>query len=460
MPVPALPQRLEGKELPMNQTFMKEKKILPLVISMSLPMVISMAVNALYNIVDSFFVAKISENAMTALSLVFPVQNLVASIAVGFGVGMNARIAFCLGAEDQAQADRATATGMLLSFVHGLILTLLCLLVMPWFLSLYTQDAQTLHMGLAYANRVFLFSIVIMLGVALEKIFQAVGRMKVSMVSMLAGLVVNIILDPLMIFGLGPFPRMGIEGAAYATGIGQSVTLLVYLLFCVFRPLPLSFRWKNITLNPLLLQKLYAVGIPASLNMALPSVLISSLNGILAGFSEKYVLVLGAYYKLQTFIYLTANGIVQGTRPLISFNYGAGEKDRVETIFRTALGLTIGVMAVGLLLSLAIPQQLIGLFTGNEETIRIGVKALRIISIGFLASAVSVTCCGALEALEKGIPSLLVSLSRYVLLILPTAFLFSRLLGAEGVFYAFPLTEIGSAVFSYWIYRRIWGSHR
>ncbi len=444
----------------MNQTFMKEKKILPLVISMSLPMVISMAVNALYNIVDSFFVAKISENAMTALSLVFPVQNLVASIAVGFGVGMNARIAFCLGAEDQAQADRATATGMLLSFVHGLILTLLCLLVMPWFLSLYTQDAQTLHMGLAYANRVFLFSIVIMLGVALEKIFQAVGRMKVSMVSMLAGLVVNIILDPLMIFGLGPFPRMGIEGAAYATGIGQSVTLLVYLLFCIFRPLPLSFRWKNITLNPLLLQKLYAVGIPASLNMALPSVLISSLNGILAGFSEKYVLVLGAYYKLQTFIYLTANGIVQGTRPLISFNYGAGEKDRVETIFRTALGLTIGVMAVGLLLSLAIPQQLIGLFTGNEETIRIGVKALRIISIGFLASAVSVTCCGALEALEKGIPSLLVSLSRYVLLILPTAFLFSRLLGAEGVFYAFPLTEIGSAVFSYWIYRRIWGSHR
>lgn len=444
----------------MNQTFMKEKKILPLVISMSLPMVISMAVNALYNIVDSFFVAKISENAMTALSLVFPVQNLVASIAVGFGVGMNARIAFCLGAEDQAQADRATATGMLLSFVHGLVLTLLCLLVMPWFLSLYTQDAQTLHMGLAYANRVFLFSVVIMLGVALEKIFQAVGRMKVSMVSMLAGLVVNIILDPLMIFGLGPFPKMGIEGAAYATGIGQSVTLLVYLLFCVFRPLPLSFSLKNITLNGMLLQKLYAVGIPASLNMALPSVLISSLNGILAGFSEKYVLVLGAYYKLQTFIYLTANGIVQGTRPLISFNYGAGEKDRVETIFRTALGLTVGVMAVGLLLSLTIPQQLIGLFTANEETIRIGVKALRIISIGFLASAVSVTCCGALEALEKGIPSLLVSLSRYVLLILPAAFLFSRLLGAEGVFYAFPLTEIGSAVFSYWIYRRIWGSHR
>lgn len=444
------------KEPYMDQTFMKEKKILPLVVSMALPMVISMAVNSLYNIVDSFFVAKISENAMTALSLVFPMQNLVNSIAVGFGVGMNARIAFCLGAKDSAQADRATATGMLLSFVHGLLLTLLCLLLAPWFLSLYARDAQTLSMGLAYANRVFLFSIVIMLEVALEKVFQAVGRMKVSMVSMLSGLIANIVLDPLMIFGLGPFPRMGIAGAAYATGIGQCVTLLVYLLFCLFRPLPVSFRLRNISLRPALLQKLYAVGIPASLNMALPSVLISALNGILSGFSEKYVLVLGAYYKLQTFIYLTANGIVQGTRPLISFNYGAGEKARVEQIFRTALGLTAGVMAVGLLLSLAIPRQLMGLFTSSEETLQIGVKALRVISTGFLASAVSVTCCGALEALEKGIPSLLVSLSRYVLLILPAAFLFSRLLGAEGVFYAFPLTEIGSALFSYWLYRRLW----
>ena len=438
----------------MDQNFMKEMKILPLVISMSLPMVISMAVNSLYNIVDSYFVAKISEDAMTALSLVYPVQNLVASVAVGFGIGMNARIAFCLGAEDKSQAAQAATTGMLLSFIHGIVLMALCILGIPCFLSLYTKNENVIAMGLTYANRALLFSVVIMLGISLEKIFQAVGRMKVSMISMMCGFIANIVLDPLMIFGIGPFPKMGMAGAAYATGIGQSITLLVYLLFCFFRPLPISFGKEKISFNRELLKKLYAVGIPASLNMALPSLLISSLNGILAGFSEKYVLVLGAYYKLQTFIYLSANGIIQGIRPLIRFNYGAGERKRVQQIFQTTLCLTAGVMALGLTLSFLIPGQMIGLFTENEETIRIGVKALRIISLGFIVSAVSVTCCGALEALGKGMDSLVISLSRYAVIMIPAAFLFSRIMGAEGVFYAFPVTETVTAVAAFWIYRR------
>lgn len=437
----------------MNQDFMKEKKILPLVISMSLPMVISMAVNSLYNIVDSYFVAKISEDAMTALSLVYPVQNLMTAIAVGFGIGMNARIAFCLGAGDKKQADQAATTGMLLSFIHGVALMVICMLGMPWFLSLYTKNEKVIEMGLAYANRAFLFSVIIMLGISLEKIFQAVGRMKVSMISMMCGFITNILLDPMMIFGFGPFPKMGMAGAAYATGIGQSVTLVVYLLFCFFRPLPISFEKKKISFDRELLKKLYAVGIPASLNMALPSLLISSLNGILAGFSEKYVLVLGAYYKLQTFIYLSANGIIQGIRPLISFNYGAAETKRVQQIFRTALCLTGGVMAVGMLLSFLLPGQMIGLFTASEETIQIGIRALHVISFGFIVSAVSVTCCGTLEALGEGMASLLISLSRYVVVIIPAAYLLSRMLGAEGVFFAFPVAETVTAVIAFWIYR-------
>lgn len=433
---------------------MKEKKILPLVISMALPMVLSMAVNSLYNIVDSYFVARISENAMTALSLVYPVQNLMTAIAVGFGIGMNARIAFCLGAQDQKHADQAAATGMVLSIIHGLILMVICLLGMPKFLSLFTDNEEILSMGLTYANRAFLFSVIIMLGISLEKVFQAVGRMKVSMISMMCGFIANIILDPLMIFGIGPFPEMGMAGAAYATGIGQFITLLVYVVFCIFRPLPVSFARENIVWNRVLLQKLYAVGIPASLNMALPSLLISSLNGILSAFSGTYVLVLGAYYKLQTFIYLSANGIIQGIRPLISFNYGAGEKKRVQQIFGTTLALTAGVMAVGTLLSFLIPGQMIGLFTENQETIQIGIKALHIISLGFIVSAVSVTCCGALEALGKGMASLLISLSRYAVIIIPAAFLFSRLYGAEGVFAAFPVTELLTAVFAWIVYKR------
>ena len=432
----------------MDQNFMKEKKILPLVISMSLPMVISMAVNSLYNIVDSYFVAKISENAMTALSLVYPVQNLMTAIAVGFGVGMNARVAFCLGAGDKKQADQTAVTGLLLGILHGAALG------MPKFLSLFTDNEEIIRMGLVYANRAFLFSVIIMLGISMEKIFQAAGRMKVSMISMMCGFIANIVLDPLMIFGIGPFPQMGMAGAAYATGIGQTITLLVYILFHMFRPLPVSFGTKNISFNRELMQKLYAVGIPASLNMALPSLLISSLNGILSMFSETYVLVLGAYYKLQTFIYLSANGIIQGIRPLVSFNYGAGERKRVEQIFRTALYLTVGVMAVGMLLSFLIPGQMIGLFTSNPETIKIGMMALHIISLGFIVSAVSVTCSGTLEGLGMGMASLMISLSRYVVVIIPTAFLLSRVWGADGVFYAFPVTELATAVFAFVIYRK------
>ena len=440
----------------MNQNFMKEKRILPLVISMALPMVLSMAVNSLYNIVDSYFVAKINENAMTALSLVYPVQNLMTAIAVGFGIGMNARIAFCLGAQDQKQADQAAATGMVLSIIHGLILMVICLLGMPKFLSLFTDNEEILSMGLTYANRAFLFSVIIMLGISLEKVFQAVGRMKVSMISMMCGFIANIILDPLMIFGIGPFPQMGMAGAAYATGIGQFITLLVYVVFCIFRPLPVSFARENIVWNRALLQKLYAVGIPASLNMALPSLLISSLNGILSAFSGTYVLVLGAYYKLQTFIYLPSNGIIQGIRPLIGYNYGAGERKRVEQIYRLTLELTAGIMAAGTALCWLIPGGLIGLFTENPETITIGITALHIISLGFILSAVSVTSSGALEALGQGMASLVISVMRYVAVIIPAAFVLSRLIGVTGVWWAFVCTESVTAMVAYVLYHRVW----
>lgn len=439
----------------MDNNFMREKKILPLVISMSLPMVVSMAVNSLYNIVDSYFVAKISEDAMTALSLVYPVQSLMTAIAVGFGIGMNARIAYCLGAGRKKEADEAAVTGLLLSAVHGVLLMIICILGMRWFLSLYTDKEELIKMGLAYANRAFLFSVVIMLGISLEKVFQAVGRMNSTMVCMLLGFITNIVLDPIMIFGLLGCPKMGMSGAAYATGIGQSVTLLAYVAALIISPLPVSFSKRNISFNKELMKKLYLVGIPASLNMALPSVLISSLNGILAAFSDKYVLVLGAYYKLQTFIYLSANGIIQGIRPLVSFNYGAGENGRVCKIFNTSLALTSGIMALGVALSFIIPDKMIGLFTENPDTVQIGVKALHIICTGFIFSAMSVTCCGVLEALGKGLESLIISFSRYAMIIIPAAYVLSKFLGAQGVFFAFPVAEGLTAVASFFIYQRL-----
>lgn len=421
----------------MEQTFMKERKILPLVLSMSLPMVISMAVNSLYNIVDSYFVAKLSENAMTALALVYPVQNLINAIAIGFGVGINATVAFYLGAKEQEKADRAATQGTFLNFLHGVLLTALCIAIMPLFLKSFSPEEEVLHMALTYSNRAFLFSVVIALGLSYEKVFQAVGKMGITMFIMMGGFVANIVLDPLLIFGIGIFPELGIAGAAYATGIGQCVTLFLYILYYKLRPIPVKIERSNSDMDKEMALKLYSIGIPATLNMALTSLLISVLNGILAAFSEKYVLVLGVYYKLQTFIYMTANGIIQGIRPLIGYNYGAGEQERVEKIYRTTLKLTMGVMLVGSILSWAMPEQLIGLFTPNEETIRIGVTALHIISLGFVVSAVSVSCCGALEGLGKGKLSLYISLARYVVVIIPAAFLFSRFAGANGVWYAF-----------------------
>ena len=440
---------------------MKEKPVLPLVVSMSLPMILSMMVNALYNIIDSFFVAKISESAMTAISLVYPVQNLVNAVTIGFGVGMNAVIAQYLGAQNRERADSAATQGTILSLAQGLLLTAGCIAVMPGFLRSFTGDEEIARMGLQYANIVFGFSTVIALDLALEKIFQAVGRMTVSMVSMLSGCIANIILDPILIFGLGPVPAMGIQGAAIATGLGQVITVAVYLIFYFLRPIPVRLRLKGFRWDWQMTGKLYSIGVPAILNLALPSVLISALNGILAGFSQVYVLVLGIYYKLQTFLYLSANGLIQGIRPLIGYNYGAGEQGRVKKIYNVTLSITLGIMCVGTLLCQLFPAQLMGLFTDTTETTQIGAQALKIISLGFVASSVSIVSSGALEGMGMGMPSLVISLCRYLIVMIPAAFGLSRVLGAAGVWHGFWVTELLCSAVSWVLYKRKtgWRAH-
>lgn len=441
----------------MEHNSMKETSILRLVFFMSMPNVLSMLVNSMYNIVDSFFVAQISEKAMTALSLVFPMQNLVTSIGVGFGVGVNAVIALNMGAKKQKTADAAAFYGVLFSFFHGIFLTIFCIFIMPWFLRLFTSDVEVISMGTEYSKVAFLFSVSVNVGIALEKIFQAVGRMKTSMAVMIAGCVTNIILDPILIFGFGPIPSMGIAGAALATGIGQSLILILYAVICIRKPLPVRMSLKKAE-GEKPIGKLYYVGIPATLNMALPSLLISALNGILAAYSQIYVVILGIYYKLQTFVYLPANGIIQGIRPLISFNYGAKEYQRVKKIYHTALGFALIIMFVGTCICMFCSKGLMGLFTMNEETILHGAKALQIISIGFMLSAVSVTTCGALEALGEGTASLVISILRYLLFILPLAFLLSRCMGAEGVWHSFWSTEALACLVSLWLYRKFFVS--
>ena len=438
----------------MNETFMKEKPIFPLLLSMSLPMVISMTVNSLYNIVDSYFVAKISEDAMTALSLVFPIQNFINAVAIGFGVGINAMIAQYLGAGRRDKADEALTQGMVLAVIHGIVMMILCIIGIPYFLRLFTTDANVIALGVRYATIVFSFSVILSVNLTFEKMNQAIGNMKITMISLLIGCVLNIILDPMIIFGIGPFPELGIAGAALATGFGQCVPIVIYIAAYLKRPKRVAFRREYLHLTREVAKRLYSIGVPAILNMALTSVLTTALNAILAAFSQTYVLVLGIYYKLQTFLYMPANGIIQGMRPLIGYNYGAGEHKRVEQLYRLTLLLNICIMTAGMILCLTIPGKLMGAFAENPQTIQNGVTALHIICFGFILSAVSVTACGALEGLGKGIPSLLISLSRYVVLIIPLALIFSRFFGAAGVWHAFWVTEALSAVFAVIIYRR------
>lgn len=438
----------------MSQSFMKEKPVFSLLLSMSLPMVLSMMVSSLYNIVDSYFVAKISEEAMTALSLVYPIQNLIGAVLIGFAIGVNAVISFCMGAQREEEANRAASQGIFLNTVHGILLTVICIGIMPAFLGMFTQNEVVIDIGVRYSRIVFLFSVINAWGMTEEKIFQAVGKMKIAMFSVLVGCITNIILDPLLIFGIGIFPEMGIEGAALATGIGQALNFLVYVVVNIKGKMSIKFHLKYITVDKELNKKLYAIGIPAILNLALPSFLISALNTILTAYSQAYIIVLGVYYKLQNFLYLPANGIIQGMRPLIGYNYGANEMHRVKKIYRVSTIMAVTIMAAGTIVCMWIPKELMGLFITSPETIAVGEKALRIICLGFIISSVSIISCGALEGLGKGVPSLMISVLRYVVIIIPVAYLLSSFLGAEGVWYAFVVAEILTAIIAFWIYKK------
>ena len=362
-------------------------------------------------------------------------------------------IAFYLGARDFKKADDAASQGLFYNVVQGLLMTVVCIAVMPLFLRLFTGDEEVISLGVRYSNIVFLFAVAVAVELAFEKTYQAVGKIAVSMLCMIVGCVVNIILDPVLIFGLGPFPKLGIEGAALATGIGQTVNAGLYVIFYLIKPISVHIRIRQMRPTRDMGIRLYAIGIPATLNLALPSLLVSAL--ILAGYGQIYVFVLGVYYKLQTFLYLPANGIIQGMRPLMGYNYGAGEKKRVRQIYVTALVLSVGIMVAGTILCQLIPGSLIQMFTTRTETVEVGAMALRIISLGFLVSALSVVSSGALEALGKGIPSLMISLCRYVMIIIPVAWILSHFFGAVGVWHAFWVTEVISGIISILIYQGV-----
>ena len=297
---------------------------------------------------------------------------------------------------------------------NGILLTIVGLMIMPSFLAMFTNDQTVIGMGLQYSTIALMFSTIIMASISFEKIFQAVGNMVITMIALMTGCIVNIVLDPLLIFGIGFFPKLGIQGAALATGIGQSSTLILYLIAYVLRPIHVKIR-------------------------------------------KDYLKLEAVCVKLQTFLYLTANGMIQGMRPIMSYNYGAKESDRVRKIYLMTFEIVVGIMAVGTVICFVMPQTLMSMFTSNPETLTEGAIALRIICAGFIASSVSVVSAGAFEALGKGIQSFLISFLRYVVVIIPAAFVLSKTVGVHGVWHAFWIAEIITAVIAFILYYQLIG---
>ena len=302
-----------------------------------------------------------------------------------------------------------------------------------------------------YTYIVLCFSFGSLLQIAFEKIFQGIGQMKVTMYLLIVGCVVNIILDPILIFGLLGLPALGVAGAAIATVIGQISAFLLYIVVYLRKPYAIHIRAKHLRFDWKMIRQIYSVGIPSSIMMLLPSVLISILNSILAAFSEVYVAVLGVYFKLQTFIYMPANGIVQGMRPIIGYNYGAGEKSRVRSTVRYSLACAAALMLLGTLLSLLIPEQIFALFDADTELMEAGVTALRIICLGFLVSAVGIIYSGTFEALGSGRNSLIISLLRQFVITIPLSFILAKLCGPIGVWISFPAGELCASAAAFFL---------
>lgn len=429
-----------------KENIMGTKKVMPLLISMSVPPMISMLIQALYNIVDSMYVARVSEDALTAVSIAFPLQNLIIAVSCGFGIGLNSCVARALGAKDEREVTSAATHGFILSGFHWLLFVLMGIFVTGPFLQGFTNSPEIYEMSCQYTRIVLCFSIGSMYHLYAEKLFQATGSMVLPMIFQGVGAILNIILDPIFIFGWFGIPAMGVQGAAIATVASQIFAAVLSMVFFLKKCTAVRICLKGFRMEKTMIGKLYTVAIPSAIMMSLPSVLVAALNSVLAAFSATAIAVFGLYIKIQTFVYMPANGVIQGMRPIMSYNYGAGNRKRMKETLKASLEAAGVIMALGTLLFMAFPQMIMKLFDANEEMMSIGVPMLRMIAAGFLISTVGCVLSGAFEALGKGVQSLVVSLLRQLLVIIPLSMVLSRVMGIYGVWITFPIAELAAAV--------------
>lgn len=436
---------MENENFSGTDKLLGEKPVFGLLMKMAVPTMISMFIQSMYNIVDSIFVTRINDSALNAVSLVYPLQNLVLALSVGMGVGLNSCISRALGAKNGKLANTYAMHGVLITIFNAVLFILMGLFVTEPFLRLFTEDEIVLEYGVTYGRIVLCFAFFSLIYIGIEKLLQATGNTFFPMIMQGVGAVVNIILDPLLIFGIWIFPELGVAGAAIATVIGQGVSCLLAVIYFAFRNGGIKLTFKGYKLRAKELFAILAVGVPSSLMIAMPSVLISIMNAILITVSETAVNFYGIYYKLQTLIYVPANGLVQGMRPIVGYNQGAKKYSRMNATVWWSVLVVGGIVFVGTLIFMIFPVQILKLFQASGEMLAIGVPALRIIASGFLISTLGVILSGAFEAFGMGVRSLLVTLVRQFALIPPLSLILIPIIGLTGAWIAYPISEVAAA---------------
>ena len=416
-----------------------------LLMSMSLPIMVSMLIQALYNIVDSMFVARISEDALTAVSLAFPIQNLMIAVATGTGVGMNSLLSKALGAKDFDRSNRAATNGLFVLVLSCVPFMLFGGLLTDWFMRTQTDIESIILHGDSYLRVVCLVSVGAFGAIAVERLLQATGKTVYSMITQAVGAVVNIALDPVLIFGLCGLPAMGVTGAAVATVISQCVSFVLGIVFNVCCNREISLSYRGFRPDGHIIGRIYAVGVPSILMASIGSVMTFFMNRILIAFSSTATAVLGVYFKLQSFIFMPIFGLNNGLVPIVSYNYGAKKKKRMMRSIKLAILTALCIMAAGFLAFELIPDQLMGLYNASEHMLSIGEPALRIIGIHFLIAGYCIVAGSVFQALGNALPSLITSLARQLVVLLPVAWLLAQTGNVNNVWWAFPIAEVMSA---------------
>lgn len=444
---------------------MKENKMgtMPmtkLIFSMSLPAMFSMLIQALYNIVDSIFVSFLGENALTAVSLVYPMQMLIISFAVGTGVGVNSLISRRLGEKEYDEASHAANHGLVLGFITWIIFALIGIFFTKPFISSMAKgasdvSADIINWGVDYMWVVMVFSFGVFIEVSIEKSIQATGNMLYPMIFQLIGAVINLIFDPIFIFGFGFIPAMGVKGAAIATVMGQIIAMFYALYIALKKDFHVKFTLKNFKFRLKTIKDIYVVGIPSIVMQSIASVLITFLNKILIVLTPTAVTVLGVYYKLQSFVFMPVFGLTQGVMPIMGYNYGARNRKRLVDAVKKGTIIAAVIMAVGTAIFSLFPRQLLMIFNAKPDMLEIGMPALRIISLNFIPAAIGIMFGTFFQAIGRGVYSLTVSFLRQIVLILPVAKFLSQF-GVINVWFAFPIAESFSLIFCIFMYMNVY----